>query len=122
MFFAIKGLQDVQGQRIREVKTGDVAVSSEGSYLCLFLGPTPASVLEEPVSENPVVVIGRLVALSEKLKEIKPGDPIRVSAAQETAAIPSPEKNAYASERKLSQAEIDALVKRLLEEKKKAAG
>jgi hypothetical protein len=105
------------------VKVGDVAFCPEGSCFCIFLGPTPASVLENPVPENPVVVIGRIITPREKFKLILPGEKIRISKAVESTPASgenTPSENEYATGRKLSQTEIDVLVKQLLEEKQKA--
>jgi hypothetical protein len=105
------------------VKVGDVAFCPEGSCLCVFLGPTPASVLENPVPENPVVVIGRIITPRDKFKLILPGEKIKILRSGENVALPEkkpPLENEYPMGRKLSQTEIDVLVKQLLEEKKRA--
>ena len=94
---------------------GDVAYSAQGRCLCVFFGRTPASVIDRPVSENPVVVIGRTLASPDELREIKVGEKITVSRAEETSFVLRQED--YCDNRKLTQAEIDILVKKLLEEK-----
>ena len=122
IFFNIQNVQPVSENRTKRVNVGDVAFCPEGSCLCVFLGPTPASVMEDPVPENPVVIIGRLVTSRDKLRVITPGEKIRVLKALEND--PSVEKKSsleeYVTGRKLSQVEIDVLVKQLLEEKKKS--
>lgn len=124
IFFNIQKIQDVPESRTSRVNVGDVAFCPEGSCLCVFLGPTPASVMENPVPENPVVIIGRVITPRDKLKPIMPGEKIKVSKALENSSSfekKSSREEEYAAGRKLSQAEIDSLVKQLLEEKKKAA-
>lgn len=123
IFFNIKNVQAVSEDLTKQVNVGDVAFCPEGSCLCVFLGPTPASVMENPVPENPVVVIGRVIAPRDKFKLILPGEKIKVSVALERVSSSAKEATSekeYATGRKLSQAEIDVLVKQLLEEKKRA--
>lgn len=109
-----------------QVNAGDVAYWPEGKCLCIFFGRTPASQTEKPVPAGPVVVIGRTMASADELRSIQAGQTIRVSAvAAKPAAQAAPA--AANSDRKLSQAEIDALVQKLLaeraeKEKKKAQG
>jgi hypothetical protein len=124
IFFNIKNVQTISGDRTRQVNVGDVGFCPEGSCLCVFLGPTPASVLEKPVPENPVVVIGRVITPRDKLKSIMAGEKIKVSLALEKASSSEkslPLEKEYVTGRKLSQAEIDVLVKQLLEEKEKTS-
>ena len=123
IFFNIQNVQPVPENPTKRVNVGDVAFCPEGSCLCVFLGPTPASIMEDPVPENPVVIIGRLVTPRDKLRAIAPGEKIRVSKALEKSLPPEkkyPPEEEYAAVRKLYQTEIDALVKQLLSEKKKA--
>jgi hypothetical protein len=122
IFFNIQNVQPASENRTKRVSVGDVAFCPEGSCLCVFLGPTPASVMEDPVPESPVVIIGRLITPRDKLKMITPGEKIRVLKVLEnnSPAKKEPPLEEYATGKKLSQAEIDVLVKQLLEEKKKA--
>jgi hypothetical protein len=118
IFFDVKEIQPAEGIRTSQVNVGDVAFCPDGNFLCVFFGPTPASVVEAPVPENPVVVIGKVLSSTDKLKVIKGGEKVKVAVLEKPT--PSPEKNAFVSERKLSQAEIDTLVKQLLEERKRS--
>ncbi len=118
IFFDLKAALPAAENLTHQVKVGDVAFCPKGNFLCVFLGPTPASVMEDPVPENPVVVIGRVAALPDRSRTIKPGEKVKVSLAEKI--FPAPEKNDCNSTRKLSQAEIDVLVKQLLAEKKTA--
>jgi hypothetical protein len=84
------------------------------------LGATPASVaLGKPVPENPVVIIGKVLNPPQDLKAVRAGDKISIIVSERTT--PAPEKNAFVLEKKLSQPEIDVLVKKLLEEKKRSS-
>lgn len=111
-------MQAISASFTKQVSVGDVAFSPETSCLCVFLGPTTASVLENPVSENPVVVIGWVIASLEKLRGIKLGDKAKVIIFEEKPKVL--QKDTESEERKLSQSEIDVLVKKLLEEKSKS--
>jgi len=100
-----------------EVKVGDVAYWPEGKCLCVFFGPTPASQADKPVPASPVIIIGSTMATPGELREIKVDEPIRVfvmGKGQDYAEGGNP----YDDYRKLSQQEIDILVRQLLEEKR----
>jgi hypothetical protein len=75
-------------------------------------------VFDKPVSEKPVVIIGKTLASPDELRDIKPGTRISVARAEESEYAAKTPSN-YSDSRKLSQTEIDILVKRLLEEKAK---
>ncbi len=105
-----------------EVNVGDVAYWPHGKCLCVFYGKTPQSRDDKPVPASPVVVIGRLREIPAVLKEMRHGQHIKVSLAEQkekagpAAGAPST-ADAAAGERKLSQSEIDDLVKKLLAER-----
>ena len=66
----------------------------------------------------------RFLRKREELKVITAGEKIKVSVADKNSPLPEknkPPENDYTSGRKLSQAEIDVLVKQLLAEKNRAA-
>lgn len=94
-----------------DVTIGDVAYWPAGRCVCVFFGPTPISVAGNPVPASPVVVIGRAMANPVDLRKIRSGDAIRLTVVQEELPMAS------RVERKLTQIEIDALVKQLLSEK-----
>jgi len=99
-----------------EVKVGDVAYWPEGKSICVFFGRTEASTNDKPVPAGPVVIIGSTQASPIELRQIKSGEPIRAFVMGKITDYIQP-GSAYDENRKLSQQEIDVLVKRLLTEK-----
>lgn len=58
------------------VEVGTVAYWHEGNALCVFWGPTPASVGEEPRAAGPVAPVGQ-VEDAGRLSSVKPGEAAR---------------------------------------------
>jgi hypothetical protein len=52
------------------VEIGEIAYWPPGKALCVFFGPTPASVDERPRAASPVVPLGRITGGVEALKEL----------------------------------------------------
>lgn len=98
-----------------EVEVGDVAYWPQGRCLCVFFGPTPLSKSEKPQPASPVVVIGKTKSNPLELRKIRAGEPIRVVEVQENVQPVS--RGAPNPDKKLSQGEIDVLVRQLLAEK-----
>lgn len=101
----------------REVNVGDIAYWPEGQCLCVFFGPTEASTGDKPVPASPVVIIGNTLANPGELREIKSGEPINVFVMSKTGDYLKSDSPS-SDNRKLSQTEIDVLVKRLLAERR----
>ncbi|MCX5708486.1 MAG: cyclophilin-like fold protein [Candidatus Omnitrophica bacterium] len=99
-----------------DVQVGDVAYWPQGKCICVFFGRTEASKTDKPVPASPVVVIGHTLATPGELREINAGEAIRVFVMGKSQNY-SQGLNPYEDSRKLSQQEIDILVKQLLEEK-----
>ena len=102
-------------QLTSELEIGDVAYWPQGRCICVFFGLTPISKAGKPLPASPVVLIGKTKAISLELRKIKTGDALRVIQVQ--GNVPKPASNAPRAERKLTQTEIDALVRQLLAEK-----
>lgn len=118
-FFLETSIQASDVHATMDVNSGDVAYRHEDKRICVFFGKTPASTSDRPVPQYPVVVIGKLLCSAEEVKGVTAGEAIRVFVQEERTDV----KPATESDRKLSQTEIDALVKKLLAEKSaKAAG
>lgn len=105
-----------EAEATTDVNVGDVAYWPEGGCVCIFFGKTPQSTSERPVPASPVVIIGKTIALPEELRRIQDNEKITVSR-DDGEKNPS---SSCESERKLSQSEIDDLVKRLLAERNKS--
>jgi hypothetical protein len=72
---------DVASENARaEVDVGTVAYWPQGSALCLFWGPTPASSGEEPRAASPVNVVARIDDVSD-LAAVGSGAHVRVERA-----------------------------------------
>jgi hypothetical protein len=117
-------IERVEGAALTtDINVGDVCFDPVSKALCVFFGRTPASVMDKPVPEEPVQVIGRNAGPLESLRQIKQGDRVTVclqdtQAPKPVSPVPGPSPF---GERKLSQSEIDELVKKLLIERKKAS-
>lgn len=112
------GIDAAGDAKTLDVNVGDVAYWPEGKCLCIFFGPTQASTAEKPVPASPVIIVGKTMASPDELREIHEGERISVFvfAKKEYAmAVESP----YDDNRRLSQKEIDNLVRKLLAEKEK---
>ncbi len=110
------GISAPAGGETLDVQVGDVAYWPPGKCLCVFFGRTEASIADKPVPEGPVVVIGHTMAAPGELREINAGELIRVFVMGKAWDY-ALNRNPYEDNRKLSQQEIDILVKKLLEEK-----
>lgn len=128
VFLPVRDVQPSGEFPTRQVDIGDVAFSFNTQNLCVFFGPTPASMVGKPVAETPVVVIGTTMASPDELRRLNAGDRISVTVCDTVPAVSNPALGSGArstdpyGERKLSQTEIDDLVKRLvreMEEKKR---
>jgi len=95
-----------------DVNLGDVAYWPQGRCLCIFFGPTQASTTEKPVPQDPVAIVGKTYASQDELKQIQPGEKIKVEAVR-----PKEDKQKQDT-RILSQSEIDNIVQELLIQKR----
>ena len=94
---------------------GDVAYWPEGRCICVFFGPTPISKAGKPVPASAVVIVGKTRHSSVELRKIKTRDSIRVVLVEQNK-LQTSQKSPH-RDRKLTQSEIDVLVRQLLTEK-----
>jgi hypothetical protein len=64
------------------VDMGDLGYWPDGSSLCIFFGPTPASRKNEIRAASPVTVIGRVTANPRVLKQVLQGSTVLIEQAQ----------------------------------------
>jgi hypothetical protein len=103
-----------------QVNPGDLAFCPSSGHLYAFLMPEVNNALNKPSVEKPVIIVGKTFGSLDICRRIKPGDKVNISVLGEAKSLDKPEP--AADSRKLSQTEIDDLVKRLLEEKSKKNG
>ena len=63
-----------------EMEVGELAIWPQGNALCLFFGPTPASINDEPRAISPVNPIGQIEGNTEFLKKLPASISIQVDA------------------------------------------
>jgi uncharacterized protein len=111
--FIQTGVQASDLHATMDVNVCDIAYRHEEKRLCIFFGKTPASTTDKPVPAFPVVVIGKVLCPPDELRAIKAGEAMRISVHEDKPVLKEPSSG----DRKLTQAEIDALVRKLLAEK-----
>ncbi|MCK4850890.1 MAG: hypothetical protein KAT11_06040 [Phycisphaerae bacterium] len=75
------GVSVEEGPEARDLmEVGELAIWPPGSALCIFFGPTPASVDEEPRAASNVNPIGRISSGAEALKKLGPSIQVRVES------------------------------------------
>jgi hypothetical protein len=112
------GIDAAGDGRTTDLNVGDVAYWPEGQCLCIFYGPTQASTEQKPVPASPVIIVGKTMASPDELREIHEGERISVFVFAKKEYAMAVE-NPYDDNRRLSQSEIDELVRKLLSEKEK---
>ena len=110
------GIDAAGDGKTTDINVGDVAYWSEGQCLCIFYGPTQASSGQKPVPASPVIIVGKTMASPDELREIHEGERISVFVFAKKEYAASVE-NPYDDNRRLSQTEIDELIRKLLVEK-----
>ncbi|MFC6670958.1 cyclophilin-like fold protein [Marinobacterium aestuariivivens] len=81
IYFRIPLALDEAPEARDEVGTGDLAYWPPGNAFCIFFGPTPASLDQEPRAASPVNLFGHTAATPAQLRLIADGSPIRVELA-----------------------------------------
>ncbi len=69
-----------------EVEVGELAYWPVGRAFCIFFGPTPVSVDDQPRAYSPVNILGRVLGDSTSLRSAPDGARVRVVAAGESPA------------------------------------
>ncbi len=79
LHFDVPLVDPPRGRPDNKVRRGDLALWIDGCRLCLFFGPTPASLAEDPASAVPVTVVGSLRD-AERLRIAKEAGSLTVSS------------------------------------------
>ena len=66
------------------VERGDLAYWPPGRAFCIFFGPTPASVGEEPRAASPVTVVGRVLDDPQVFEVVEDGTLVHLERAEES--------------------------------------
>jgi hypothetical protein len=61
-----------------EVAVGELAYWPAGRAFCVFFGPTPASVDDEPRAASPVNILGRVLGDATRLRGVEQGASVRI--------------------------------------------
>lgn len=80
IYFDIPVQIELAGDAVADVNVGTLAYWPTGSALCIFFGPTPVSVDDQPRAYSPVNVFGRIIGDATTLKQVPGGSTVRVSA------------------------------------------
>lgn len=65
-----------------EVSVGDLAYWPPGNTFCIFFGPTPSSVGNQPMAASPVHVFGNLASEYELLSDVRDQSQIEISLTE----------------------------------------
>jgi hypothetical protein len=83
IYFSIPVSVGPEAEARETVEVGDVGYWPPGNALCLFFGPTPASVDDKPRAASPVTVVGNIVEGLESAKLVGSGETLRVEGVEE---------------------------------------
>ncbi|AKX94376.1 cyclophilin-like fold protein [Neomoorella thermoacetica] len=81
IYFSIPVKAGLEKGATEVMEIGDIAYWPPGHALCLFFGPTPASVDDKPRAASPVNKIGRFEADSHILKQVPDGARVEIKEA-----------------------------------------
>ena len=82
IYFSIPVHIDQSPDAKQEVNVGDLAFWPAGDAFCIFFGPTPVSINEQPRAYSPVNVFGKISGEAKVLKEVSNGDRVTVKKAK----------------------------------------
>ncbi len=64
----------------QEVEEGTLAFWPAGDAFCIFLGPTPVSISENPRAYSPVNIFGKILGDATELKQVNNGELLTIKA------------------------------------------
>lgn len=79
IYFQVPADADLESDAHPQVEVGDLAYWPTMPAFCIFFGPTPASIGDEPRAASAVNVFGRLINVdTDALRAIRDGETIQV--------------------------------------------
>jgi len=82
IYFSIPLTLELERDASQDVAIGDLGYWPAGPAFCIFFGPTPVSIGNQPRAYSPVNVFGRLLDNPEPLKSVSNGATIKISPAE----------------------------------------
>jgi len=81
IYFRIPVQQEAASDARVEMEVGELAYWPPGQAFCIFFGPTPASINQQPRAASPVNPVGRVTETMDRLREVRNGAEVRVEQA-----------------------------------------
>jgi hypothetical protein len=82
IYFDIPLRLDPEPDARADVAVGDLAYWPAGPAFCIFFGPTPVSVGDQPRAYSPVNVFGRVLGDASQFKAVPGGAKIKISRSE----------------------------------------
>jgi hypothetical protein len=81
IYFEIPVMASQSAEARVEMEVGELAYWPVGHAFCIFFGPTPVSVDQQPRAYSPVNILGRVTGDATRLKAVNAGTPVRLERA-----------------------------------------
>lgn len=78
IYFGIPVEADLEPDARAEVAVGELGYWPAGRAFCIFFGPTPASVDDEPRAASPINILGRVLDDATRFREVEQGASVRI--------------------------------------------
>ncbi len=79
IYFEIRVVGEQEPDARAEVEVGELGYWPVGHALCVFFGPTPASIDERPRAYSPVNILGRVLGDAPHLRAVRSGAVVRLA-------------------------------------------
>jgi hypothetical protein len=80
IYFEIPVEMPQESDAREQVEIGELGYWPVGNAFCVFFGPTPVSTDERPRAYSPVNILGEILDDHVRLKELKDGDRVKLTA------------------------------------------
>jgi hypothetical protein len=84
IYFEIPVVANQAADARAEVEVGELAYWPVGHAFCIFFGPTPVSVGDEPRAYSPVNILGRVRGDATRLRGVVGGTKVRITRVKES--------------------------------------